>query len=66
MREKAEMAVGKIKRDAERSGADVLRWWTFYATDTIGHLSFGESFHMLEQEEVRSFPPFLAKSLSDT
>jgi cytochrome P450 len=53
VREKAEMAIGKIKRDALRGTADILKWWTFYTTDVIGHLSFGESFHKLEHEEVR-------------
>ncbi|KAF9729565.1 hypothetical protein PMIN06_012637 [Paraphaeosphaeria minitans] len=30
------------------NGADVLKWWTLMATDVIAHLSFGESFQMLE------------------
>jgi cytochrome P450 len=55
---KAETAVGKIKRDAQTGAADILKWWTFYTTDTIGHLSFGTSFHMLEKEEVSGSPPF--------
>jgi hypothetical protein len=52
VKEKAETAVGKIKRDAQRGTADILKFWTFYTTDTVSHLSFGESFRMLEQEEV--------------
>ncbi len=60
VKEKAAMAVGKIRRDAERGNADVLKWWTFYTTDTVGHLSFGESFHMLEHEEVNDFPLILS------
>ncbi|KAF2016936.1 cytochrome P450 [Aaosphaeria arxii CBS 175.79] len=50
VRSKAELAVQKIKQDAVGSakGADVLKWWTLMATDVIAHLSFGESFHMLE------------------
>jgi cytochrome P450 len=60
VKEKAAMAVGKIRRDAERGSADVLKWWTFYTTDTVGHLSFGESFRMLEQEEVNDFPLLLS------
>ncbi|KAE9368985.1 cytochrome P450 [Stipitochalara longipes BDJ] len=55
VKEKAEMAVGKIGRDAERGTADILKWWTFYTTDTVGHLSFGESFRMLEQEEKNTY-----------
>ena len=30
------------------SAFDVLRWWFLMATDTIGELTFGDSFHMLE------------------
>jgi cytochrome P450 len=54
IRSKAEIAVAKIKRDAQNGGVDILKWWTFLATDVIGHLSFGGSFRMLEQEEVSS------------
>jgi hypothetical protein len=52
IREKVELAVAKIKDDAKRGDADVLKWWTFMTTDVMGHLSFGESFHMLELGEV--------------
>ncbi|KAF8859444.1 cytochrome P450 monooxygenase [Acephala macrosclerotiorum] len=55
IREKAELVVAKIKRDASKGVADLLKWWTFYATDVIGHLSFGESFHMLENEEKNQY-----------
>jgi len=50
IRRKVELAVEKIKQDAlsVANGADVLKWWTLLATDVIGHLSFGESFNMLE------------------
>ncbi|KAF5006431.1 hypothetical protein FDECE_7191 [Fusarium decemcellulare] len=48
IRQKAELAVVKIKEDAQAGGADILKWWTLMATDVIAHLSFGESFHMLE------------------
>ena len=39
-----------------RGVADVFKWWTFFATDTIGELSFGESFRMLEYGKVNSSP----------
>jgi len=52
VREKAAVAVSKIKRDAQRGCVDVLKWFTFMATDVIGHLAFGESFRMLDKEEV--------------
>ena len=48
------MAVSKINRDAKIDKADILKWFTFMATDVIVELSFGESFHMLEQETVRN------------
>lgn len=50
VRRKAELTVQKIKDDASSAekGADVLKWWTLMATDVIAHLSFGESFNMVE------------------
>ncbi|KAF2848758.1 cytochrome P450 3A17 [Plenodomus tracheiphilus IPT5] len=50
IRHKAELAVQRIKDDALNAptGADVLKWWTLMATDVIAHLSFGESFNMLQ------------------
>ena len=50
---KVETAVLKINRDIKLGRADILKWFTFMATDVIGELSFGESFNMLEQETVR-------------
>jgi Cytochrome P450 len=47
-----DLAVDKIKREAERGVADVLKWWTFMATDVSGELSFGKSFEMLRIEKV--------------
>ena len=52
IREKTGLAVEKIKSDAMGAGADVFKWWTLMTTDVIAHLSFGESFHMLEQGKV--------------
>lgn len=52
VREKIDVAVSKIKRDAERGTADILKWFTFMATDVSGELSFGKSFGMLQVEEV--------------
>ncbi|KAH6991261.1 cytochrome P450 [Ilyonectria sp. MPI-CAGE-AT-0026] len=49
VRQKVELAVQKIQREAADHGeVDVMKWWTLMATDVIGHLSFGESFEMLE------------------
>lgn len=54
VRRKAELTVQKIKDDASSAekGADVLKWWTLMATDVIAHLSFGESFNMVELGKV--------------
>lgn len=42
--------IGEEMKD--RGAADVLKWWTFMATDIIGQLTFGESFRMLKQGKV--------------
>jgi cytochrome P450 len=54
VRRRADLAVQKIKLDASgaQKGADILKWWTLMATDVIAHLSFGESFEMLELGKV--------------
>lgn len=54
VRQKAESAVQKIREDASgaRNGADILKWWTLMATDVVAHISFGESFHMIETGKV--------------
>ena len=54
IRSKVSTAVSKIKRDALAGNADILKWFTFMATDVIGELSFGTSFDMLEQEQARN------------
>ena len=52
IKEKVTLAVARIKDDAQKGDADILKWWTLMATDIMAHLSFGESFHMLELGEV--------------
>lgn len=50
---KVRLAVNKIREEAGTEGeADILKWWTLMATDVIAHLSFGESFRMLELGRV--------------
>ncbi|GKT52221.1 putative sterigmatocystin biosynthesis P450 monooxygenase stcF [Colletotrichum spaethianum] len=61
VRQKVERAVERIKTDALNGKADVLKWWTLMTTDVIAHLSFGESFQMLELGEV---PPFDGMTLT--
>jgi hypothetical protein len=53
VREKTLLAIEKIKVDAQTGVADVLKWWTFMATDIVGILGFGESFGMLELGKVK-------------
>ena len=56
MKARADLAVEKISLEMqERGAADVLKWWTFFTTDVIGELTFGDSFRMLEQSKVKTF-----------
>ena len=54
IREQVKTAISKIKRDALAGNADVMKWFTFMATDISGEASFGKSFEMIQQEQVRS------------
>ncbi|KAL4913246.1 cytochrome P450 [Aspergillus aurantiobrunneus] len=54
--EKVKLCVDQMAKEAERRGCiDVFKWWCFLATDTIGELSFGESFRMLEKGEKSQY-----------
>lgn len=44
--------VTKMKLEAEHGTADILKWWTFMATDVSALLMFGDSFKMIERGEV--------------
>ncbi|GAB7356749.1 hypothetical protein MBLNU459_g7651t1 [Dothideomycetes sp. NU459] len=48
VKDRATLAVMKIKQNALSGTADLMKWWTFMATDIVGCLGFGESFGMLE------------------
>lgn len=51
---RVQLAVEKMEGEIRtRGAADVFKWWLFMATDIIGELSFGESFHMLEAGRVK-------------
>ncbi|KAH6613096.1 cytochrome P450 3A17 [Boeremia exigua] len=65
IRRKTTLAVSRIKDDATQrgKGADVLKWWTLMATDVITHLSFGDSFGMLEQGKQTSYIDALQAAL---
>ncbi|GAB1194129.1 hypothetical protein APSETT444_003370 [Aspergillus pseudonomiae] len=48
VKEKVQLAVSQIRLELKTDGkSDLLKWWTFLATDVSGHLMFGESFDML-------------------
>lgn len=59
VREKAQLAVMKIKAASTTGTADLMKWWTFMATDIVGVLGFGESFGMLELGQVSCLPHYL-------
>ncbi|KAK6500454.1 hypothetical protein TWF481_010797 [Arthrobotrys musiformis] len=45
---KVDLCVKKIKQDLEAKGvADILPWFGFLSTDTIGQIAFGKDFKML-------------------
>lgn len=66
--QRVELAIQRMKEETKTRGAtDVLKWFLFMATDTVGELSFGESFRTLESGEVhpaKSFKRKLVKSLT--
>ncbi|KAF1958305.1 cytochrome protein [Byssothecium circinans] len=44
------LTIERLGREMEEMGyTNCMKWWLFMATDIIGELSFGESFHMLER-----------------
>ncbi|PHH62836.1 hypothetical protein CDD81_6636 [Ophiocordyceps australis] len=54
--ERVEQAIERIGDEMKtRGAADVLKWWLFLATDTIGELTFGESFRMLELGRINGY-----------
>ncbi|KAJ8105052.1 hypothetical protein OPT61_g10414 [Boeremia exigua] len=61
VREKALLAVNKIKADAMKGSADVYNWWMLLASDVSAHLAFGESFGMLETGHQNQFLRVLKK-----
>jgi cytochrome P450 len=49
----AKQVVEKMIHESKANGsADVLKWWTFLATDVSALLMFGDSFHAIEQGQV--------------
>lgn len=56
IREKVHAVVKQIVAEG-RSGkpVDVRKWWNFFATDVIAHLSFGESFGQIESGDKNAY-----------
>lgn len=51
-----DLAFSKMHDDIARDGVmDINKWWLYLATDIIGELAFGDSFHMLEKDEVNQY-----------
>lgn len=51
-RDNIELAVSRMKT---QSPCDILKWWTFMATDTSAHVMFGESFGTLQRGEITDY-----------
>ncbi|KAB8235967.1 cytochrome P450 [Aspergillus alliaceus] len=50
------LTIQKMQEEMKARGvADVYKWWFFMATDIIGELTFGDSFHMLEQGKKNQY-----------
>ncbi|OAA67805.1 Cytochrome P450 [Akanthomyces lecanii RCEF 1005] len=46
---RASATIFQMSEELQTRGAiDVFKWWYFYSTDTIGELTFGSSFNMIE------------------
>ncbi|TVY43628.1 putative sterigmatocystin biosynthesis P450 monooxygenase [Lachnellula occidentalis] len=45
---RSNLAVSRIKQEAESGSADILKWWSLMATDIITEMGFGESLGALE------------------
>lgn len=56
--QRVDLAIQRMKEETKIRGAtDVLKWFLFLATDTVGELTFGESFRTLESGEVGLMEP---------
>lgn len=54
VRERVELAISQMSKEGSSGPVDILKWWTFMASDVSTHLMFGQSFHTLEQGKVSS------------
>ncbi|KAI1352046.1 cytochrome P450 [Xylaria sp. FL0043] len=54
--EKVRFAIKKMGEEMKtRKAVDVYKWWLFMTTDIIGQLTFGESFHALENGKINTY-----------
>ncbi|KAI8944033.1 cytochrome P450 [Xylaria longipes] len=54
--EKVRLVIEKMGEEMKiRRAVDVYKWWMFMATDVIGQLTFGESFHALEKGKANTY-----------
>jgi len=57
-------AVARIKQDAQSGSSDILKWWTFMATDISSQTMFGESLHMTRTGQVTEYVRVLQGALT--
>ncbi|GAB1738696.1 hypothetical protein NU219Hw_g3492t1 [Hortaea werneckii] len=64
VREKVDLALSRMQEELQTAGiVDVLKWWTFMATDVSSTLMFGDCFHTLENGEVNEYIRTLTRTL---
>ncbi|KAJ3487383.1 hypothetical protein NLG97_g6423 [Lecanicillium saksenae] len=52
----ANATIYKMSEELQTRGTvDIFKWWWFYATDTIGDLTFGSSFNMTESGKKNQY-----------
>ncbi|KAI9699247.1 MAG: hypothetical protein M1820_007219 [Bogoriella megaspora] len=61
VQEKVGLAISRIREEASNGYVDVMKWFTFMASDVSSHLMFGESFRTLERGEVSDYIRTLQK-----
>lgn len=54
VRDRAKLAVERIKREAAGGDCDILKWWTLMALDVTAQVAFGKRSTMLESGKVRN------------
>ncbi|KAL4861443.1 hypothetical protein BDV12DRAFT_204017 [Aspergillus spectabilis] len=53
--DKVRSAVDRMKTEARTGTVDILKWWTFMATDTATLIMFGNSFQMIEHGKTNKY-----------